>query len=129
MLYKRGDEKLPKSWRPIALTSSLYRIIFSHIAKCFQLINMEKSFINKNHKGFRFSVNGTAEHIASINELICNACRNNRDLQIVTIDFADDFGSISHKIITHSLKTIGFPSIFCNMIKYLYKDNKTFSER
>ena len=38
MLYKKGDDRNPKSWRPIALTSSLYRVIMSHFAKCFQIL-------------------------------------------------------------------------------------------
>ena len=126
MLYKKGDDSNPKSWRPIALTSSLYRVIMSHFAKCFQILNSRKAFISNGQKGFKFSVNGTAVHVATINELISDACNRKIDIQILTIDFADAFGSVSHKLINYSLRKIGFPENFCNMIKSLYKDNRTF---
>ena len=126
MLYKKGDDRNPKSWRPIALTSSLYRVIMSHFAKCFQILNSRKAFISNCQKGFKFSVNGTAEHVATINELISDACNRKIDIQIMTIDFADAFGSVSHKLINYSLRKIGFPENFCSMIKHLYKDNRTF---
>lgn len=125
MLYKRGDPRNVGAWRPIALTASLYRVIMSHIAKCFQIMNNEKQFISKDQKGFKFSINGTAEHVATVNELISNATRNNQEIQLVTIDFADAFGSVSHKLIHKALLSIGFPEDFCGMIKDLYSNNTT----
>lgn len=125
MLYKRGDPKKVEAWRPIALTASLYRVIMSHVAKCFQIMNNVKQFISKDQKGFKFSVNGTAEHVATVNELISNATRNNQEIHIVTIDFADAFGSVSHKLIYKALTSIGFPEDFCGLIKNLYNNNTT----
>ena len=97
----------------------------NHIANVFQIMNTKFNFISKYQKGFKSSVNGAAEHITCVNELMAHATRNNKNIEILTIDFKDAFGSISHKQIYKSLLKIGFPESFCKMIKSLYKDSIT----
>ena len=126
MLYKKGDPKEVKSWRPIALTPTLYRIVLGQISNTFLELNQLAPFINTNQKGFKKSVNGAAEHIATINELIADANRKNKDIQILALDFANAFGTVSHKQIANSIRQLGFPNEICELVKNLYKDNTTF---
>lgn len=125
MIFKKGDPMSPKSWRPIALTPSLYRSAMSFVSECFQDINNINRFISINQKGFIRSSNGAAEHIATLNQLISNACIDNKSICLATLDFSNAFGSVDHKLIIKTLKERGFNDKILNMIKALYNNNET----
>ena len=126
MLFKKGPAEEVKSWRPISLSPTLYRITMGHIANVFQGINAVTPFFCSAQKGFIHNVNGTSEHINTLNELISDASRRKKDINILALDFANAFGSIDHRHIVDSLVGLGFPTDFCNFIKDLYKDNSTY---
>lgn len=75
LLYKKGDPNELRSWRPISISSTLYRIVFCCFSRAIQKVARECDIISKCQKGFIPSINGAAEHIASLNELIHNAVR------------------------------------------------------
>ena len=125
MLYKKGDPSSPRSWRPITITSTLYRIIMCHISRSLQLLNEAQRFIAINQKGFMKIPSGAAEHSLSLNELICDANRKNKSIIIVTIDFRDAFGSVTHDLIKKSMKELGFDDSFRKMIMDSYRNSST----
>ena len=125
MIYKKGPSDNVKSWRPISLTPTLYRIVMGHVSNVVQELNARNPILCRAQKGFVANVNGCAEHICVLNELISHATRNKKDINVVTLDFANAFGSVDHRQIVDSLKCLGFPQPFVKWIKDLYKDNAT----
>ena len=114
MLYKKGDPRETRSWRPITITPTLYRIVMCHISRSLQMLNEQKKFICNQQKGFMKIPAGAAEHIITVDEMIHDASRHQKSLYIMTIDFKDAFGSVPHKLIQQSMKDIGLPK---NLIK------------
>ena len=110
MLYKKGADDNVKSWRPISLTPTMYRIVMGHVANVVQEMNSRNHIFSCSQKGFVSNVNGCAEHITVLNELISHATRNKRDINVVTLDFANAFGSVDHRQIVDSLNKLGFPN-------------------
>ena len=125
MLYKKGDPNLTRSWRPITITSTLYRILMCHISRSMQTLNDKKRFICSQQKGFMKIPAGAAEHIINADEMIHHAARHHRSIYIVTIDFKDAFGSVPHKLIKRNLLDIGFDKLFVKSIMSSYKDCAT----
>ena len=125
MLYKKGDSDNVKSWRPISLTPTLYRIVMGHVANVVQDANKRNPIFSCAQKGFVANVNGCSEHIGVLNELFSHATRNKKDINVVTLDFANAFGSVDHRQIVNSLVSLGFPKPFCRWIKDLYNENVT----
>lgn len=125
LLYKKGDPKEIKSWRPISISTTLYRIIMCHITKVLQGFNSECNFINPVQKGFKAGLNGISEHISTINELIAESKRSNKSIVITTLDFTNAFGSIPHKAILWAMKRRGFPIELIKAIKNLYQNSFT----
>lgn len=103
ILYKKGLDEEVKSWRLISLSPTLYCITMGHIANVFQSINAVTPFFFTSKKYFIHNVNGTSEHINTLNELISDASRRKKDINILALDFSNAFGSIDHSHIS-SLK-------------------------
>lgn len=97
----------------------------SHVANVVQELNTHNRIFSCVQKGFISRINGCSEHIAVLNELVADATRHNNDINVLTLDFANAFGSVDHRQIVDSLKSLGFPHKFCKWIKHLYKDNVT----
>ena len=125
MIYKKGDPSATRSWRPITITSTLYRIIMCHISRSLQCLNDMNRFINSQQKGFLKIPAGAAEHIFTADEMIHHAARHRKNLYIVTIDFKDAFGSVPHKLIKSNLLDIGFRQSFVKAIMSSYKGSST----
>jgi hypothetical protein len=72
-LYKKGDKELPENWRPITITSCVYRIFTSMISEFLQQkihkTGRRKIFSNS-QKGFVAGVQGCMEH-DSRNDCTC----------------------------------------------------------
>ncbi|OHT15269.1 hypothetical protein TRFO_42619 [Tritrichomonas foetus] len=125
MIYKKGDASSVRAWRPISVSSTLYRLVFCNIARTLQELNGVQLFINSKQKGFMSGIEGAAEHIATLNELVHNAVRKNESIYITALDFNNAFGSIPHEMITWSLKAKGFPDYFVSLIKDAYRSSST----
>lgn len=98
-LYKKGALDDAGNWRPISLTSMVYRVITAHIARCVMRLHQSCPFISPNQKGFVPGTNGCAEHASKLNELLMIANAEHRSIYVAAIDFKDAFGSVPHKLI------------------------------
>jgi hypothetical protein len=107
MLPKPCDESekdKPNNWRPITLTSILYRIIFGRIAEYFQSVHKKKTFdgnglVSNEQKGFIKNINDCCEHSAKVIYLIADACARKKSLYLAALDCKDAFGSVSHQLL------------------------------
>jgi hypothetical protein len=109
LLYMAGDRNDPRNWRPITITSILYRIIFCRIADALHVVHEENgiNICDKEQKGFISKRAGYVEHAAVTNALIIDAVKRKDPIYILSLDLRDAFGSIHHELIERNLNSIG----------------------
>ena len=118
---KDGDLREPRNWRPITITSTLYRIFMCLVSRALQTLNKRRKFINEAQHGFTKTPNGAMTHIAVVNELIKHADRSKSSIYVMSIDLRDAFGSVSHELITHTLRAKGFNEDLIDLIMDSYR--------
>ena len=121
LLYKKGDPTSPKNFRPITLTSvfgKLFHRILSIRLEKFTLINrlLDPSL----QKGFLYGVNGTMEHIFSIESLLDNAKTTKNPIVMSFLDLKNAFGSVCHQYLFDILQYIKLPSPVVSYITSCY---------
>jgi hypothetical protein len=121
LLFKKDDPNMAENWRPISLTSTIYRIMMAHIANTFFEMNSQYTIISPLQKGFKPNINGCMEHITKVNELINIAKQEKRAIFVCSIDLKDAFGSIPHSLIMKNLETIGVPNELVSLLRDSYK--------
>ena len=122
---KDGNLREPRNWRPITITSTLYRIFMCLMSRAFQMLNSSKRYINNAQHGFMKTPNGAMTHIAVVNELIKHADRAKSSMYVMSIDLRDAFGSVSHDLIAHTLRAKGFSEDLVTMIMDSYQGATT----
>ena len=125
LLYKHGDPSALSNWRPLTISSCVYRIWAGAVASAIQEINAIKPLFAPAQKGFVAGVNGCLEHTTMINEIIASANRSKRNLYILTIDLKDAFGSLPHSYINTILDESGFSKSFKKVIMESYNGATT----
>ena len=129
LLYKKGDERDLKNWRPLTIASCLYRTWTCALASVLQTINMYSTkLFDENQKGFIKHKDGCLEHSNMITEAICDANRNAKDIYIAALDLRDAFGSVPHEYIKFVLSEMQFPEEIIALISDSY-DNGTAKVR
>ena len=125
MLYKKGDPSDPANWRPIGITSTLYRIFTSHISNFIQKENKNNQIFHNSQRGFIANGGGPIDHINTLNELLYKAKRTNTEVYLTAIDLTNAFGSVNHQLIFDTLERKGFENTLVNIVKDIYRDNCT----
>jgi hypothetical protein len=125
LIYKKGDEMLLKNWRPLTITSCLYRVWTCALAHCLQEVNQENKIFDPNQKGFIRGIDGCLEHSNMISEVIADSNRSRRNLYIITIDLKDAFGSLSHQYIRYMLKETNLPEEIQEVVMRSYEEGFT----
>jgi hypothetical protein len=125
LLYKKGDREDPGNWRPISLTSVLYRAIMARFSKALFKIHERVPIVSLNQKGFVPGISGCAEHAARANSVIHHANLHHRSIFIVALDLKDAFGSIPHQLIKRNMIDIGLPGDLCEFVCDCYHKSST----
>lgn len=73
MLYKKGDPNMPKNWRPVGMTSTMYRIMTAHLAGVIQKENKRRPVFHIAQRGFISGGGGPSDHINTLNEMLYKA--------------------------------------------------------
>ena len=128
MLYKKNDPSKPENWRPIGLTSTMYRIFTATLSGYILSENKLNNVFHNAQKGFIGGTNGANEHINTLNELIYFTRRNNEKAIMITIDLTNAFGNVPHELIFDTLRKKGFNEDFISIIENIYGDNTTCIE-
>ena len=129
MLYKKSDPNQPGNWRPIGITSTMYRVLTAHISAFINIENMKNDVFHPSQRGFIGGKgNGAHDHINTLNELITHAKRTNSKCVLTAIDLTNAFGSVPHQLIFDTLKQKGFGSTFRAIIEDLYANSETSIE-
>ena len=125
MLYKKSDPSIPKNWRPIGITSTMYRIFAAHLSGFILNENKFTSVFHHTQKGFIGGGNGAMDHISSLNELMYHAKRINENCVLTAVDLTNAFGSVPHQLIFDTIERKGFNGTFLSIVKDIYRDNFT----
>jgi hypothetical protein len=112
--YRKGDTGIPSNWRPITITSRLYRLFMAMNATFIQM-KMHKQdnirIVSNSQRGFVAGIPGCMEHAVMTRELMAHAIHNQRDLHMIQIDFTNAFGSVPHGLIAYSMRCMGLLDI------------------
>jgi hypothetical protein len=108
-LFKKGDKLDPSKYRPVSLTSivckTMERIIKDNMMKYLieseQLTNSQNGFINKK---------SCVTNLLETMDLVTNALEENYSIDILFLDFAKAFDSVSHEKLYIKLRDLGFNS-------------------
>jgi hypothetical protein len=127
-LYKKGDSSIPSNWRPITITSCLYRLYMAMNATHIQM-KMHKQdnirIFSNSQKGFVAGIPGFMEHAVMTRELMEHAIHRKRDLHMIQIDFTNAFGSVPHGLIAHNMRCMGLPDIQVDTVMNIYEGATT----
>jgi hypothetical protein len=129
LIHKKRDRDQIENWRPISITSCIYRILTCLMARAFQEINSKTKIFSDTQKGFIQKTNGCSKHGIILNELLYDAHRNRSNLVVMAIDFKNAFGSVPHELIMSTIKQRNFPSWTKNIITDLYKGATSVIEK
>lgn len=121
LIHKKGDKTDIQNYRPISLTSTVYKTF----SKC--LSTRLKPILEFNQPpeqaAFRKGYS-TVDHLHTINQVIEKSCEYGITLYLAFIDYTKAFDTIEHNSIWTELKNQGVPGHFIHIIKQLYSDTK-----
>ena len=83
--------------------------------------------ININQSGF-LKGRSVADHIRTLDDIICVTNKDNKVGMIVSLDFAKAFDSVEHSTIIGALEKFNFGNNFIQMIKTLMKNNESCAQ-
>ena len=117
LLFKKGDKKLLKNYRPISLTNTDYKIIAFVMSKRVQATLM--SIINEDQAGY---VKGRyiGNNIRLIMDVYDLCEREEREGAIVCLDFQKAYDAVEWNFMFEVLKRFNFGDDFVRWIKILY---------
>ncbi len=123
LIYKKGDRRMFKNYRPISLSNVDYKILAYVLASRLQkvlnkLISPEQAaYVKDRYIG---------QNIRLLLDVIEYANKYNKSGVLLFLDFEKAFDSLNWDFIHLCLKKMGFKSKFCHWIKTIYTDPKAF---
>lgn len=117
---KKGAE----NWRPIALSSTMYKLYTSLIAKRLTSWMEKNDILAPGQKGFR-PFDGALENNYVLDRLIARTKRVKADLFAILMDLKNAFRSIPHSAIFHAFRAAGVGDMFGQILEDLYDGNLT----
>jgi hypothetical protein len=128
-IFKKGKElEKPENWRPITITSCVYRVFTSMVSEFIQHRLHKKGkrkILSLAQKGFVSGIQGCMEHAVLTRELIAHAQRNEKSLYMVQIDFSNAFGSVPQGLIRFNMERMGVPDNIISHVMDIYKGCET----
>jgi hypothetical protein len=121
LIHKGGDKKDINKYRPITLTSHLYKL-FMRV-----LMNRVSDDLDANQppnqaafrKGF-----STTDHLFVMNQLIEKCYEFNQPFVCAFVDFTKAFDSVEHPYLLESLKDQGVPHKMLRILKKIYENSR-----
>ena len=125
LVHKKGDTSDPSNFRMIALTNCTGKLYHLLLSRRFTTFLTENKYIDdKMQKAFLPGINGCIEHNMSLDEIVKDVKHKKRTLHITFFDLADAFGSVSHNLITETLKRNNFPPEIQYYVNQFYENIK-----
>ncbi|NNK28772.1 MAG: reverse transcriptase family protein, partial [Flavobacteriaceae bacterium] len=122
LIYKKGDKKDLKNYRPISLLSHVYKILMKIITRRIEKKIEEAQ--TRDQAGFRKSYS-TIDHIHVLNQ-VKEKCRDyNLPLCAIFVDFEKAFDSVEIDAILSALINQGIETKYVQLIKEIYTNSST----
>ncbi|GBN32992.1 Retrovirus-related Pol polyprotein from type-1 retrotransposable element R2 [Araneus ventricosus] len=124
LIPKSGDASLPQNWRPIALSSTIYKMFTKCLAARLGDWCEKYNVLSINQKGFT-PYDGVVEHNFVLQQRLLLARSRGKEICIAWLDVTNAFGAIPHGAIFEALAAINTGSVFIDIIKDIYCDSAT----
>lgn len=118
-LYKKGKVSDPANYRPIALLSTLYKILAS-VIQCILADTIDESISNRQF-GFR-KKKSTSQPLFIARRLQDQAEQADDNLFLVFLDWEKAFDKIDKDMMVKALSRLGVPEKMQRMVAALYVD-------
>jgi hypothetical protein len=111
LLYKKGKECEMKNWRPISITSCVYRLFTAMITHWIQNQHCANKLqiFSRCQKGFVQGQAGCMKRAVLTREVIRHATIHRKDMYMGQIDFSNAFVSVPHELILSNVSALGLP--------------------
>ena len=121
VLFKSGDPKLAKNYRPIAMIPLLYKLLTTMLG--FRLGKILEPQLSRDQAGFRKHCS-TVDHVFALAQLAEKTEEYRQEAWIAVVDFVKAFDSIEHDAIWKALASQGVGPECIDVLKNLYRDQK-----
>ena len=117
ILFKKGDPKDIKNYRPISLLSHSYKI-FTRLLQTRIERNLDENQ-PREQAGFRKGYSAT-DHLQAVNQIIEKSNEYNLPLCIGFIDYEKAFDTVEHFAIFEALRKINVNETYINILQNIY---------
>ena len=126
VLRKPGkpNYELPKAHRPIALISTMAKILTAIVAENLSRVVEQHQLLPKTHFGGRPG-RSTADAVHYLVDKVCTAWRSNRVVSVLFLDVEGAFPNAVTSRLVHNLKRRRIPSAIVRFVKLLLIGRKT----
>lgn len=124
LIYKKGSSEDPSNFRPIALMSCIYKLFTSILASRVSNAAILQGLVLPEQKSAK-PAEGCHEHSFTLQSIVADCKRNQKNGFFVWLDLRNAFGSVSHDLIYRTLHHMGFPEPLVDLIKDIYTDSTT----
>ena len=107
LVPKREKANSPSEYRPISVTSLLYRL-YSRLLS-LRFYNAVSTQLSDAQGGYRIGVNGCSKNLAILRSLIGEAKVKAKAFAVASVDLSKAFDSVSHTAVRETLKGLAMP--------------------
>jgi hypothetical protein len=121
LLYKKGACQDPASFRPVALSSCLLKVMNALLANDMESFCRGHTTFNTSwQKGFLKGINGCVEHSHEVFEAMLKAASENEELAILFVDFSNAFSTVRQEAVWEILRRFGIHATVIAYIQNVY---------
>ncbi|GFT29283.1 transposon TX1 uncharacterized 149 kDa protein [Nephila pilipes] len=124
LIPKKGDLSITENWRPISLSSTIYKLFTKCLTRTLQEWCETHGVISNCQKGFT-PFDGVVEHNFVIGQHMEMARRSHSDIFLIWLDISNAFGSIPHEVLFRALSNHGIDPDFVDIIRDIYNNSFT----
>ena len=121
IIYKRGPESEPKSWRPITLEDCTAKVFFGIIADRLLIFLKKCSGLPPGQRAV-VGVDGCADCNWILDLTRVKALLNQKNYYLIWLDLSNAFGSVNHSLLIKILRKKAIPQTIADVIEDAYTD-------
>ncbi|MBP1527199.1 MAG: hypothetical protein H9Q66_04685 [Spiroplasma ixodetis] len=123
LLYKKGNRKDIRNYRPISLSSNISKMFMKIIKN--RIYNQLDTNQTPEQAGFRKNYS-TIDHLQTMNQIIEKALEYQIEIHILFIDFQKAFDTIKHQYLWKCLRKQGIPTKIIKLLKNTYENSRAY---
>ena len=105
-IYKGESRAETKNYRPVALTSHIIKTLEKLLVKNISEYLEQNDKMNQDQHGFR-SGRSCLSQLLAHHQKVLTSLENNKDVDVVYLDFAKAFDKVDHGILLHKTRDLG----------------------